>query len=138
MGKLIRISWCLSTLLMSMMFAQEAPARPAPPSLSVPPPQEQPVRSKRSRKHKPHSVTLKWVASTTKGVDGYFVYRAVGGMGAGYERLMATPVKATTYKDVNVESGKSYVYAVTTVMTINSRLVESAFTPQVVAKIPSP
>lgn len=132
-----RVCACVGILLVGIVFAQELPARPAPPLISSPLP-EQAARPARSRKPKHHSVTLKWTVSTTKGTDGYIVYRAVGGLGAGYDRLTPVPLNATVYRDINVESGKTYVYAVTTVMTINGRVVESEFTPQVVAKVPIP
>ncbi len=87
---------------------------------------------------KPHWAELKWKASPSKDIDGYYVYRAVGGLGAGFERITPSPVKKTDYKDDAVQPGKTYTYAVSAVKIVGSRVYESAFTPSIVVRIPHP
>jgi hypothetical protein len=64
-----------------------------------------------------YSVGLSWTASTTSGVTGYKVYRAVnGGSGCGsFSNIGSTPSSITTYTDSVVVDGTTYCYATTAV-----------------------
>ena len=122
-------------------IAQEVPARPAPSTASEPavqqesPPSAQP---KEPKAPKVHWADLKWTASPTKGIVGYYVYRAVARPGANPQRITAVPVKGTRYRDTKVKPGTTYIYSISAVQKINSRWVESDRTPLVTARIPSP
>jgi hypothetical protein len=128
----------LLTLALAGMVGQEPSARPLPPPMGTAPGHQASASSASPSTGKPHKAELRWAASTTGGIDGYYVYRAEGGLGAGYDRLTPKPIKEAHYTDLNVEAGKLYVYAVTTVRIVNSRAIESRFTPQVVVRIPKP
>jgi hypothetical protein len=82
---------------------------------------------------KQHTVMLDWSPSTS-GVEGYNVYRGTAS-GSPYSRLNGTPDAGTSYSDSTVASGKAYYYVVTAVRTDQ---VESAYSPQVSATIPTP
>jgi len=60
---------------------------------------------------KPHSVTLRWNASTSLDVQGYNIYRRALPDGA-EKRLNAYLVREQTFTDQNVESGVRYRYTV--------------------------
>ncbi len=76
-----------------------------------------------------HSATLSWNASPS-GV-GYFVYRATNG--GAYTKLNGT--ENLTYTDSSVVAGQTYSYAVT---AVNSENVESSYSNEVTATIPTP
>lgn len=128
----------LTFLLTIMTIAQEAPARPAPPTMSEPAVQQESTPSAQPKEPKGHWAELKWTASPTKGVYGYYVYRAVAGPGGKPQRITAVPVKGTRYRDTKVKPGATYIYSLSAVQRINSQWVESKRTPLVTARIPSP
>jgi hypothetical protein len=82
----------------------------------------------------PHTVSLRWNASTSTNLKGYYVYRADVAGGA-YAKLNATPVSTTSYADRSVASGRTYYYVTTAVDTNN---IESAYSNQATAVVPSP
>lgn len=61
------------------------------------------------------SVKVTWGASSSAGIAGYNVYRAVLGSSFGAALNGGTPVNALTYTDTTVVSGTTYVYGVTAV-----------------------
>jgi Abnormal spindle-like microcephaly-assoc'd, ASPM-SPD-2-Hydin len=79
-----------------------------------------------------HSVTLSWVASTSSGVVGYYVYRSTVS-GSSYARLTSSAASPLTYTDGSVASGETYYYVVT---AVNSNGTESAYSGQVAATLP--
>ena len=81
----------------------------------------------------PHSVDLKWKASVSR-VVGYNVYRSETD-GGPYIKLTSAPVRATNYTDRSVQSGHTYVYAVT---AVDGKAKESVHSNHVKALIPSP
>ncbi len=81
-----------------------------------------------------HSVALNWVASTSTGVIGYYVYRGTQS-GGPYTKLNGTPVTATSYTDATVTAGSTYYYVVT---AVDSSGTESAFSSEATATIPTP
>jgi Abnormal spindle-like microcephaly-assoc'd, ASPM-SPD-2-Hydin len=83
---------------------------------------------------KAHSVTLSWTASTSKGVIGYDVYRG-GKSGGPYILLNPALVPGTSYTDSAVQAGGTYYYVTA---TVNSKHVESSYSNQVKAVVPSP
>lgn len=80
-----------------------------------------------------HSVTLGW-SDSSSGVSGYNVYRG-STSGGPYARINATVDPSTNYVDSSVSSGQTYYYVTTAVGTNG---VESAYSSQVQAVIPSP
>jgi hypothetical protein len=79
------------------------------------------------------SVSLGWLASTSPGVTGYFVYR--GNVSGGpYNALNSSAVPATQYSDASVQSGKTYYYVVTSVDSAN---MQSGYSAQVSAIVPA-
>ena len=128
----------LTFLLTITTIAQEVPARPAPPTLSAPAVQQKSLPSAAPKEQKVHWAELKWTASPTKGVYGYYVYRAVARPGAKPQRITALPVKGTRYRDTKVKPGTTYIYALSAVQRVNSQWVESKRTPLVTARIPTP
>lgn len=78
-----------------------------------------------------HSVALSWTASTSSGVAGYYVYRAIGS--GGYTRLVASPVSGLKYTDAMVTAGTTYWYVVT---AVSSTGVESASSGAISATVP--
>lgn len=80
-----------------------------------------------------HSVALNWNASGSS-VMGYFVYRGTAS-GGPYTKLITAPDPATTYTDSGVQSGVTYYYVVT---AVNGNGVESAFSNQATAPVPTP
>jgi hypothetical protein len=79
----------------------------------------------------PHSVSLRWMASTSA-VIGYNVYSSHVS-GGPYVKLNSTPVAVSNYADATVQSAQTYYYVATAVATDNS---ESAFSPEVSAVVP--
>jgi hypothetical protein len=80
-----------------------------------------------------HWVSLNWTASTST-VVGYYVYRGTQS-GGPYTQLNSTPVTTTTFDDSTVTSGQTYYYVVT---AVDSNNVQSVYSNQVVAAVPSP
>jgi len=78
-----------------------------------------------------HSVALNWSPSSSSGVMGYYVYRAIGT--GGYTRLETSPVSGLSYTDTTVVSGTTYLYAVTAVDALG---IESNYSAAVSATIP--
>jgi len=63
-----------------------------------------------------HRVDLSWAASTSPGVSGYNVYRAlyIGACGS-FSKINSALVPTATYTDSEVTNGASYCYAATAV-----------------------
>jgi fibronectin type 3 domain-containing protein len=80
-----------------------------------------------------HLAALSWNSSPSP-VIGYFIYRGTGS-GGPYTRLNSSPDQNTAYTDSSVQAGQSYYYVVT---GVNSSNVESPYSNEVVAAIPSP
>jgi hypothetical protein len=81
----------------------------------------------------PHSVTLNWTASVSKGV-GYRVYRATRS-GGPYTIVQMAPIYVTSFTDSTVQAGQTYFYVVTSVDKVAN---ESAFSKEISVKIPTP
>jgi fibronectin type 3 domain-containing protein len=79
-----------------------------------------------------HSVTLNWVASSSSGVIGYYVYRSTTS-GGSYTRLTTVAVNALKYADGALSAGETYYYVVT---AVNSSGAQSGYSGQVSATIP--
>ena len=79
-----------------------------------------------------HTVDLAWMASSSA-VSGYNVYR--GTVPGGPYAKVDSMQPATSFADSTVQSGTSYYYVVTSVGT---DAVESAYSTQVTAVVPSP
>jgi hypothetical protein len=79
-----------------------------------------------------HSVSLSWLASSSSGVAGYYVYRSTVS-GSSYTRITSSALSALKYTDGSVTSGKTYYYVVT---AVTSSGTESANSGQVDAIIP--
>jgi hypothetical protein len=69
-----------------------------------------------------HTVTLTWTASSSTGVSGYNVYRAIYASSCGaYTKINgATLVSAVSYTDSAVTDGTNYCYATTAVDSSNN------------------
>jgi hypothetical protein len=80
-----------------------------------------------------HSVTLNWTASTST-VAGYNMYRSATSSGP-YTKLNSALVTSTQYVDSGIQCGQTYYYVTT---SIDSSDVESAYSNQVFATIPTP
>ena len=80
-----------------------------------------------------HTVTLTWMASTSS-LSGYNVYRGTVS-GGPYTKINTALEAATSYVDNTVQPGTTYFYAVT---SLDSSGLESAFSNQVMAVIPTP
>lgn len=78
-----------------------------------------------------HSVELSWTASTSAGIVGYNVYRAIGT--GGYSKLDSSIVTGLKYTDVTVTAGTTYKYVVTAVDSLG---LESAFSLPIAATVP--
>jgi hypothetical protein len=81
----------------------------------------------------PHSVTLSWKASVSKGVN-YRVYRATRS-GGPYTIVQMTPIPGTSFVDSNVQAGETYYYVVT---SVDKKANETAFSKEISVKIPTP
>jgi fibronectin type 3 domain-containing protein len=79
-----------------------------------------------------HSVALSWDASTSSGVVGYKVYRAISPSTA-YAILFSSPISGLNYTDETVAAGQTYTYVVT---AVNSAGEESVHSGSVTAVIP--
>src|SRR6266851_4066111 len=79
-----------------------------------------------------HSVSLSWLASSSSGVAGYYVYRSTVS-GSSYTRITSSALSALKYTDGSVTSGKTYYYVVT---AVTSSGTESAHSGQVDAIVP--
>jgi Abnormal spindle-like microcephaly-assoc'd, ASPM-SPD-2-Hydin len=67
-----------------------------------------------------HSVNLSWNASTSSGISGYNIYRAVFKTSCGsYAKINSVLNTSTLYTDNSVIDGTSYCYASTAVNTSN-------------------
>lgn len=80
-----------------------------------------------------HWATFEWAASKSA-VVGYNIYLR-SPSGQSWTRLNSSPVTATSYTDWDVQSGQSYLFAVTSVSPGNT---ESAYSNATQATIPSP
>jgi len=80
-----------------------------------------------------HSATLSWNASTSA-VVGYNVYRGTTS-GGPYTMINTAPVASTNYVDLTVSAGQTYYFVVT---AVDSAGVESVYSAEVVAVIPTP
>lgn len=80
-----------------------------------------------------HQATLSWTASSSP-VMGYNVYRGPQ-TGGPYTRLNTGIITANTFVDTTVVSGETYFYVATAVSSLG---VESGFSNEVVAVIPTP
>jgi uncharacterized membrane protein len=80
-----------------------------------------------------HAVSLSWTGSTTT-VAGYNVYRG-GQSGGPYTLLNSALLSGETYVDSTVQAGQTFYYVTT---AVNSADVESQYSNQVQAAVPSP
>ena len=80
-----------------------------------------------------HSVTLTWSASTSS-VSGYNVYRSTVS-GGPYTKVNSSLIATTSYTDSTVQAGQTYYYVVT---SVNSSNVESVYSTEVSATVPTP
>jgi fibronectin type 3 domain-containing protein len=80
-----------------------------------------------------HAVSLSWTASTST-VTGYNVFRGTQS-GGPYTMLNSSLLSGTTYTDTTVQAGQTYYYVTT---AVNSADVESQYSNQVQAVVPSP
>jgi hypothetical protein len=80
-----------------------------------------------------HTVALTWNASSSQ-VIGYRVYRSESS-GSSYNSLNGSAVNTLSYTDSTVSSGTTYYYVVT---AVDSTGVESTYSNQVTAVVPSP
>jgi fibronectin type 3 domain-containing protein len=73
-----------------------------------------------------HSVNLSWSASTSSGISGYNVYRAVyvNCCGSFFSKINSLLNTGTLYTDIVVVDGTSYCYATT---AVNSSAEESGY-----------
>ena len=71
-----------------------------------------------------HSVELSWAASTSAGIVGYNVYRAIGT--GGYSRVDSSLVTGLKYTDVMVAAGTTYKDVVTAVDSVGLESTYSA------------
>ena len=78
-----------------------------------------------------HKVSLAWKASTSSGVNGYYVYR--GTTSGGSLTKLSGKLSGVAYVDANVQAGKTYYYATT---AANSANQESAYSNEVTATVP--
>ena len=81
----------------------------------------------------PHTVSLKWSASTSSNISYYKVYR--GTVSGGPYSLLSNNVGVTSYTDTSVQSGSTYYY-VTTV--VDSSGIESGYSDVAQAVVPTP
>jgi fibronectin type 3 domain-containing protein len=79
-----------------------------------------------------HSAALSWTESSGS-VSGYNVYRSTQS-GTGYTQINSGLVASQAYTDTTVSGGQTYYYVVT---SVNSGGVQSAYSPQVTAAVPT-
>jgi centrosomal CEP192-like protein/HYDIN/CFA65/VesB family protein/Ig-like domain-containing protein len=80
-----------------------------------------------------HSATLSWTASTST-IIGYNVYRGTVS-GGPYTKINSSSDMTTTLTDPSIQAGKTYYWVVT---AVNSGDVESTYSNEVAATIPTP
>jgi hypothetical protein len=80
-----------------------------------------------------HSVSLSWNPSSSS-VVGYNIYRGTQS-GGPYTKLNSSPETTMAFIDYTVASGTTYYYVAT---AVNSDYVESGYSNQAVAQVPSP
>lgn len=80
-----------------------------------------------------HIVGLTWTDSSSS-VSGYNVYRG-STSGGPYTQLNSNLISGTTFTDNNVQAGQTYFYVTT---AVNSSNVESGYSNQAEATVPSP
>jgi hypothetical protein len=80
-----------------------------------------------------HSVTLAW-GSSTSSVVGYNIYRG-GTSGGPYAKQNGSVNGGLAFTDMSVQDGQQYYYVVT---SVDSSSVESTYSSEVAATIPSP
>ena len=78
-----------------------------------------------------HSVDLRWNASSSSGITGYYVYRAIGT--GGYTKLVTSPISGLNYTDTTVAAGTAYTYVVT---AVDSAGMESAYSATASVTVP--
>jgi hypothetical protein len=84
-----------------------------------------------------HTVNLSWNASTSSGVSGYNIYRAVYTTSCGsFSKINPTLASTTAYADSSVIDGTSYCYAATAVDSSNQESGYSNIASNV--QIPAP
>jgi fibronectin type 3 domain-containing protein len=81
-----------------------------------------------------HSAALNWTASSSSNIAGYNIYRSTTS-GGSYTKLNTSPVVPTSYTDSTVQAGVTYYYVAT---AVNTDSIESAYSNQVQAVIPTP
>jgi fibronectin type 3 domain-containing protein len=79
-----------------------------------------------------HLVTLAWTESST--VIGYNVYRGPVS-GGPYTKINSSLDASTTFTDTTVQAGQTYYWVVT---AVNSSNVESTYSNEAAATIPTP
>jgi hypothetical protein len=80
-----------------------------------------------------HQVSLSWRASTST-VIGYNIYKGTKS-GGPYALVNSSPEASTNFADTSVVGGTTYYYVVT---AVNSKGVESVYSNQAAATVPSP
>jgi hypothetical protein len=80
-----------------------------------------------------HTVSLNWDASSSA-VVGYNIYRSTQS-GGPYTKMNSSPDGGTTYADSSVQGGTTYYYVAT---SVDANAVESGYSGQVTAVVPSP
>lgn len=78
-----------------------------------------------------HSVTLTWVASTSK-VDGYRVYRSDSSDGP-FIFIGLVPASETSYTDYQVKAGMTYHYIV---RSVDAEGLQSVNSNEAITKVP--
>ena len=81
----------------------------------------------------PHTVSLKWSASTSSNTSYYKVYR--GTVSGGPYSLLSNNVSVTSYTDTSVQSGSTYYYVTT---AVDSSGIESGYSDVAQAVVPMP
>ena len=82
----------------------------------------------------PHTATLSWTASSSPNVT-YNVYRGTTSGGPYATKVNSAPITGLSYVDTTVQAGQTYYYVAT---AVNSDALESAYSNQAPATIPSP
>jgi hypothetical protein len=72
-----------------------------------------------------HTVALKWDASASSGVKGYYLYRSTSSS-TGFARLNSSYVSGLSYTDNAVTNGATYYYAVTAVSSSGAESPKSS------------
>jgi hypothetical protein len=82
----------------------------------------------------PHFCSITWRPSSSTGIAGYNLYRAIRS-GGPYFRLNVSPVPGTVYVDTEVEAGMTYYYTAT---AVNIKNKESGNSEEAKVQIPRP